>query len=95
MSESPAYAAVESREDLVAWSRAYCRDVRRGWGVDVRFDLVDWEISTVNGQSRRVPAERPIRAFPNMTAAQNYVQQDGTAQVGGVGTVPGERVPAM
>jgi dolichyl-diphosphooligosaccharide--protein glycosyltransferase len=57
--------------------------------------VVDWEISTVNGQSRRVPAERPIRAFPNMTAAQNYVQQDGTAQVGGVGTVPGERVPAM
>ncbi|MFC7077589.1 oligosaccharyl transferase, archaeosortase A system-associated [Haloarcula halophila] len=66
-----------------------------GSAVNAQPIVVDWERSTANGQSRRVPAETPIRTFSNMSAAENYVQQDGTAQVGGVGTVPSQRVPAL
>jgi dolichyl-diphosphooligosaccharide--protein glycosyltransferase len=66
-----------------------------GSGVSAQPVVLDWEISTVNGQSRRVPADQPIRTFSNMSAARDYVQQDGTAQVGGFGAVPSQRVPAM
>jgi dolichyl-diphosphooligosaccharide--protein glycosyltransferase len=36
-----------------------------------------------------------IRTFDNMSAARQYVEEDGTAQVGGIGTFPGERVSAL
>lgn len=42
----PTYGDVTTHEELVAWARAYAREVRREWGVDVRLDLVEWEVST-------------------------------------------------
>lgn len=43
-----------------------------------------------------VPSEQsPVKMFPNMTAAQAYVQNDSTAQLGGIGPYPSERVPAL
>ncbi|MFC6865314.1 oligosaccharyl transferase, archaeosortase A system-associated [Halomicroarcula sp. GCM10025817] len=59
--------------------------------------VVDWDRETVNGRTFRVtPADgRTLKQFPNMSAARQFVREDGTAQVGGFGTNPGERVPAM
>ncbi|QLG63394.1 oligosaccharyl transferase, archaeosortase A system-associated [Halorarum salinum] len=39
--------------------------------------------------------ETAIRTFPNMTAAEEFVEEDGTAQIGGVGDLPREPVPAL
>lgn len=39
--------------------------------------------------------ESPVRRFENMSAAQTFVEEDGTAQLGGVGSYPQERVPAL
>jgi len=36
-----------------------------------------------------------VRTFGNMSAAQEFVEEDGTAQIGGVGAFPRESVPAM
>jgi dolichyl-diphosphooligosaccharide--protein glycosyltransferase len=36
-----------------------------------------------------------VRTFRNMSAAREFVRQDGTAQIGGVGPYPEERVPAL
>ncbi|UIP01054.1 oligosaccharyl transferase, archaeosortase A system-associated [Halobaculum sp. CBA1158] len=36
-----------------------------------------------------------IRPFPNETAAQEFVEEDGSAQIGGVGSFPREDVPAL
>ena len=44
--DAPEYDGISTHADLVAWSRAYAREVRRDRFVDVRFDLVDWEVST-------------------------------------------------
>jgi predicted SprT family Zn-dependent metalloprotease len=44
--DSPGYDDIATHDDLVAWSRAYAREVRRDQFVDVRFDLVDWAVST-------------------------------------------------
>ncbi|MFC4356591.1 oligosaccharyl transferase, archaeosortase A system-associated [Halobium salinum] len=61
--------------------------------------VVDWETQTFQGQSYRVlPAgngSQPVRTFDNMSAARAYVEQDGSAQVGGFGPYPEERVPAL
>jgi len=55
---APAYDEVTTHDDLVAWSRAYCREVRREWFVDVRFDLVEWEVST-RAKRRAAAVKRP------------------------------------
>jgi len=54
----PAYDDVSTHDDLVAWSRDYCRDVRREWLVDVRFDIVEWEVST-RAKRRAAAVKRP------------------------------------
>jgi dolichyl-diphosphooligosaccharide--protein glycosyltransferase len=36
-----------------------------------------------------------VRTFPNMTAAKEFVEQDGSAQIGGIGAIPRETVPAL
>jgi dolichyl-diphosphooligosaccharide--protein glycosyltransferase len=64
--------------------------------------VVDWEERRVQTQAgetltvRAGPQDEPlIRQFDNMSAARSYVEEDGTAQVGGVGHYPAERVPAL
>jgi predicted SprT family Zn-dependent metalloprotease len=54
----PTYDAVETHDDLLAWSREYCKAVRREWFVDVRFDLVEWEVST-RAKRRAAAVKRP------------------------------------
>jgi len=55
---APSYDEVETHDDLVAWSREYCKAVRREWLVDVRFDLVEWAVST-RAKRRAAALKRP------------------------------------
>ena len=59
--------------------------------------VLDWERDSANGRTFRVtPSDgRALKQFPNMSAARAYVREDGTAQVGGFGTMPNQRVPAL
>lgn len=44
--DAPAHDEISSHDDLVSWSREYARSVRQEQFVDVRFDIVEWEVST-------------------------------------------------
>jgi len=64
--------------------------------------VVDWERRTAQTQSgqritiRAGPQDqRIVRQFSNMSAAQAYVANDSTAQIGGIGHYPAERVSAL
>jgi len=63
------YAAVETDAEIVDWSRAYCRDVRREWGVDFRLDLVEWEVSR-RAKRRAAAVKRP--KLPDATVGERY-----------------------
>jgi oligosaccharyl transferase (archaeosortase A-associated) len=64
-----------------------------GSSVPARPVVLDWELQSVGEGS--VPVSRGLRRFDNMSAARDFVRRDGSAQVGGVGRYPEERVPAM
>jgi predicted SprT family Zn-dependent metalloprotease len=52
------YDDIATHGDLVAWSREYCKRVRRERFVDVRFDTVEWEVST-RAKRRAAAVKRP------------------------------------
>jgi predicted SprT family Zn-dependent metalloprotease len=54
----PVLDEIETHDDLVVWSREYCKEVRRDRFVDVRFDLVEWEVST-RAKRRAAAVKRP------------------------------------
>ena len=73
-----------------------------GSAVDPAPVVTDWE--QVSAQTRDGPitldaAPSPdaplVQQFESMAAAEAYLANDSTAQLGGVGTLPTERVPAM
>jgi dolichyl-diphosphooligosaccharide--protein glycosyltransferase len=65
--------------------------------------VVNWDnrqAQTQDGDSvtvRTFPSNRTdaVREFQNMSQARAFVDQDGSAQVGGIGALPSERVPAL
>ncbi|GGJ01877.1 oligosaccharyl transferase [Halobellus salinus] len=64
--------------------------------------VVDWEprqVETGSGEAVTIDSnprgEAFVRTFNNMSAAREYVEEDGTAQVGGLGSFPSERVEAL
>jgi dolichyl-diphosphooligosaccharide--protein glycosyltransferase len=66
--------------------------------------VVDWEerrAQTQAGETISIRAgpqgenRRVLRQFPNMSAAESYVANDSTSQIGGVGHYPTERVSAL
>ncbi|WP_336024865.1 oligosaccharyl transferase, archaeosortase A system-associated [Halobellus salinisoli] len=64
------------------------------------FDWEEREVQTQGGDSITVPANAQgentfVRTFDNMSAAEAYVEEDGSAQIGGVGQYPTERVEAL
>lgn len=67
MASDAEYAAVETDADIVAWSKQYCRTVRQQWRVDVRFDLVTWEISH-HAKRRAAALKRPT--LPDATVGE-------------------------
>ena len=61
--------------------------------------VADYELRETN-TGQQVPVftdsnETGLRTFDSMQEARQYVEEEGTAQVGGVGQYPGERVPAL
>lgn len=54
----PEFDDIDSHDALVEWSRAYARDARREWLLDVRMDLVEWEVST-RARRRAAAVKRP------------------------------------
>jgi len=68
-----------------------------GSAVEPRPLVLDWELQTQNGrQFRALPSDGPaVRQFNSTDEARAYVEEDGTSQVGGFGSTPSERVPAM
>jgi len=74
-----------------------------GSAVDPEPVVVDWEprtAQTASGEqvSVNVIPNDPtttVRQFDNVTAAREYVEEDGSAQIGGVGDLPSERVTAL
>jgi len=67
--DAPGYEEIETHDDLVAWSRAYARRVRRERFVDVRFDLVEWEVS---GRAKRRAAAVKRPKLPDATVGEPY-----------------------
>ena len=63
------YAAVETDDELIDWSRDYCRQVRQKRGVDVRFDLVEWAVSH-RAKRRAAAVKRP--KLPDATVGEPY-----------------------
>ncbi|WP_251342961.1 oligosaccharyl transferase, archaeosortase A system-associated [Haloplanus halophilus] len=66
--------------------------------------VVDWEQRRAETQAGETVSIRAgpqgqnrtlLRQFDNVSAARSYVEQDGSAQIGGVGHYPTERVPAL
>ncbi|MDS0239871.1 MULTISPECIES: oligosaccharyl transferase, archaeosortase A system-associated [unclassified Haloferax] len=61
--------------------------------------VVDWEERTSADGSvtfKVTPSDgQAVRVFDNMTAAEEYVANDPTSQIGGLGTFPEERVAAL
>ncbi|WP_081606145.1 oligosaccharyl transferase, archaeosortase A system-associated [Haloferax volcanii] len=61
--------------------------------------VVDWEERTsADGSTtfRVTPSDgQAVRTFDNMSAAEEYVANDPTSQIGGIGTFPEERVSAL
>ncbi|MFB6101280.1 MAG: oligosaccharyl transferase, archaeosortase A system-associated [Haloplanus sp.] len=66
--------------------------------------VIDWErrrAQTQDGRTITIRAgpqgegRRIIQQFDNMTAAKQYVENDSTSQIGGIGHYPSERVPAL
>jgi dolichyl-diphosphooligosaccharide--protein glycosyltransferase len=74
-----------------------------GSAVEPRPVVVDWQVQqaqTSAGEEvtvRTFPSNRSdaVREFRNMSQARSFVERDGTAQIGGVGAIPSERVPAL
>ncbi|MDG5775373.1 oligosaccharyl transferase, archaeosortase A system-associated [Haloarculaceae archaeon H-GB11] len=70
-----------------------------GSAVEPQPVVLDWEADRLDvdrdGQAESIAVDPQIRRFQNMTAARAFVRGDSTSQVGGVGRLPAERVPAM
>lgn len=69
MGDGVDYAAVETDAEVVDWSRNYCREVRREWVVDVRFDLVEWAVSH-RAKRRAAAVKRP--KLPDAVIGEPY-----------------------
>ena len=66
--------------------------------------VVDYEVQTLTNPNtgeevtfRTTPSgnQSAVRQFQNMSAARAFVEEEGTAQVGGLPGLPSERVPAL
>ena len=74
-----------------------------GSAVDPSPVVVDWDVQTArtaDGEEVELAVipEDPrtmVQEFENVSAAREYVEDDGSAQVGGVGGLPSERVEAL
>ncbi|WP_458188197.1 oligosaccharyl transferase, archaeosortase A system-associated [Haladaptatus sp. NG-WS-4] len=70
-----------------------------GSAVEPKPVVVDWDPASYQGQSFKQapqgPNETIVKRFDSMQKAREYVEQDQTSQIGGIGPYPSERVPAL
>ncbi|WP_123534697.1 oligosaccharyl transferase, archaeosortase A system-associated [Halosimplex salinum] len=64
-----------------------------GSAVEPQPVVVDWTIESVQGSQIR--QSNGTRRFDTMEEAREYVSNDPTSQIGGIGQFPEQRVPAM
>ncbi|WP_255196034.1 oligosaccharyl transferase, archaeosortase A system-associated [Halorarius litoreus] len=59
--------------------------------------VIDYDTRTVEGRTFLLAPEdgRLVKQFQNMSAAQAFVEQDGTAQIGGLPGVPSQELEAL
>jgi dolichyl-diphosphooligosaccharide--protein glycosyltransferase len=102
------YSSELNRNFLYRQQRYYDSQMVRlyeyhGSAMEPRAIVLDWDVrqaQTRSGETvsiKTVPQgnESVVKSFDNMSAARDYVERDGTAQVGGIGPYPEERVPAL
>ncbi|EMA50080.1 MULTISPECIES: oligosaccharyl transferase, archaeosortase A system-associated [Halococcus] len=94
---SLAFYAYEQRHYETMRTRLYSF---HGSAVEPEPVVVDYESPIPQGDSTAqasVPSgnESAIKRFDNMSAARAFVEEDGSAQIGGVGAYPQERVAAL
>lgn len=53
------FGDIDDHDELVTWSRAYCKHARREWVLNVRLDLVEWDVST-RARRRAAAVKRPV-----------------------------------
>lgn len=78
----PAFAAIASHEDLVAWSRAYARRIVALTALDLTLDRVDWEVST------RAKRRAAAVLHPRVRDTSVGEPLDWTSREAGAGTSP-------
>ncbi|MFC4551270.1 MULTISPECIES: oligosaccharyl transferase, archaeosortase A system-associated [Halorussus] len=71
-----------------------------GSAVEPRPYVVDYDRISGANASKFVQEDQGanstvVRKFPTMKQARQFVQQDGSAQIGGIGPFPNERIPAL
>ncbi|RBI63895.1 dolichyl-diphosphooligosaccharide--protein glycosyltransferase [halophilic archaeon] len=59
--------------------------------------VVDYELQQANGRTYKVAPQNEslVKRFDSMQQARQYVKEDGSARLGGIGAYPNERVPAL
>ncbi|EMA43806.1 transmembrane oligosaccharyl transferase [Halococcus morrhuae DSM 1307] len=93
-----AFLAYEQRHYETMRTRLY---TYHGSAVEQKPVVLDYEspqrLSNGSLRSAFTPSgnESAVKRFDNMSAARQFVEEDGTARIGGVGSYPQERVPAL
>jgi len=67
MDAETTFEGIGTPSELIDWSRAYCKRARREWGIDVRFDLVEWDVSK-RAKRRAAAVKRP--RLPDATVGE-------------------------
>ncbi|ELZ53468.1 MULTISPECIES: oligosaccharyl transferase, archaeosortase A system-associated [Halorubrum] len=95
-------AAIQTRTQRYHESQMIRLYQHHGSAVEPDPVVLDWEPQTAETQSgeqvdiKVLPSEgQPVQRFDNLSAARSYVEEDGSAQIGGVMGVPTERVDAL
>ena len=61
--------------------------------------VFDYDVTEQNGREFKLLPQgenaQAIRTFPNRSAAEQFVERDGSASIGGIGPYPSEPVPAL
>jgi oligosaccharyl transferase (archaeosortase A-associated) len=103
----PSSGQQQPTTSFLAYEQRYYESMRtrlyafHGSAVEPEPIVVDYErpqrLPDGSLRSAFVPSgnESAIKRFENMSAARQFVEEEGTAQIGGVGSYPQERVPAL
>ncbi|KZN24114.1 dolichyl-diphosphooligosaccharide--protein glycosyltransferase [Haladaptatus sp. R4] len=64
-----------------------------GSSVDAQPVVLDWDLTTYQGQTYKINPQ--VKKFDTMKEARQYVKQDGSSQIGGIGPYASEDIPAL